>query len=236
MILYVNGDSHSAGAEALNNHAFAMDDPLYLSLGRQPHPDNLRVSYGCEIANQLYAILDCDAESASSNQRIIRTTLDYINDENIPKFLIIGWATWEREEWTYDGRYYQVTAGGHDTVPPELSDKYKHWVIDQSNPVTVQEKIHSAHTQIYELHSVLKSKNIPHLFFNTFTSFQAIDQPIDWGNNYVDPYSDKSTYYNWLIDHGHKTVKPNSYHFGPEAHRAWADFLIQNYVQKLLTA
>jgi len=41
MILYVNGDSHTAGAEAVNSHAFADDDPAYKHLGRLPHPDNL---------------------------------------------------------------------------------------------------------------------------------------------------------------------------------------------------
>jgi hypothetical protein len=45
LILYVNGDSHSAGAEAVNDFCFANDDPLYYALGRIPHPDNERVSY-----------------------------------------------------------------------------------------------------------------------------------------------------------------------------------------------
>ena len=72
MILYVNGDSHSAGAEAVNDYCFAEDDPFYYALGRIPHPDNERASYGCNIANELFAILHCDAESASSNSRIIR--------------------------------------------------------------------------------------------------------------------------------------------------------------------
>lgn len=138
MILYVNGDSHSAGAEAVNNHAFANDDPLYWGLGRQPHPDNLRASYGCELANLMGAILECDAESAASNDRIFRTTWSYLQGvqgmfNNVtPDYLIIGWSTWEREEWSYEGTYYQVTAGGTDTVPKELENKYKEWVIKQS--------------------------------------------------------------------------------------------------------
>ena len=60
MILYVNGDSHSAGAEAVNPYCFAIDDPLYWGLGRRPHPDNERVSYGCQLANKLGAVLHCD--------------------------------------------------------------------------------------------------------------------------------------------------------------------------------
>ena len=46
MILYVNGDSHTAAAEAVNPHAFAMDDRPLFYLGRAPHPDNVSVSWG----------------------------------------------------------------------------------------------------------------------------------------------------------------------------------------------
>ena len=46
MILYVNGDSHAAGAEAVNPHAFAEDDPELYYLGRLPHPENLQVTWG----------------------------------------------------------------------------------------------------------------------------------------------------------------------------------------------
>ena len=40
MILYVNGDSHTAAAEAVNPHAFAMDDGQLFYMGRAPHPEN----------------------------------------------------------------------------------------------------------------------------------------------------------------------------------------------------
>ena len=112
MILYVNGDSHSAGAEAINEFGFAEDDRLYYGLGRQPHPDNLRVSYGCNIANELYAILHCDAESASSNSRILRTTRQYLKDF-IPDAVIIGWSTWERGV-----RVLGRGGGGSFALPP----------------------------------------------------------------------------------------------------------------------
>ena len=97
MILYVNGDSHTAGAEAANPHAFANDDPRYNYLGRLPHPDNLLVSFGNILAKNLSAELYCDAESASSNDRIIRTTRHYLRT-NQPDLIVIGWSTWEREE------------------------------------------------------------------------------------------------------------------------------------------
>jgi hypothetical protein len=67
MILYVNGDSHAAAAEAVVPHAWAEDDGLLWGMGRQPHPENARVSFGCELANHLFAILDLDAQAGGSN-------------------------------------------------------------------------------------------------------------------------------------------------------------------------
>ena len=96
MILYVNGDSHSAGAEAVNQHCFAKDDTNYRHLGRVPHPDNESVSYGALLADNLNLTLQCSAESGGSNTRIIRTTRDYLKNNPTPTAIIIGWATWER--------------------------------------------------------------------------------------------------------------------------------------------
>jgi len=243
LILYINGDSHSAGAEAINTYAFADDDPLYWALGRVPHPDNLRVSYGCELANMMYAILECDAESAASNDRIFRTTWNHLQEAGkTPDYMVIGWSTWEREEWLHDGTYYQVTAGGTDSVPDALKDQYKKWVIEQSDPTVINDKIVSVHNRISKLHEDLNARKIPHLFFNTYSDFSHIKnlgylgaKEYDWHGSYIDPYNASGTYYNWCLAQGFKTVNPRSYHFGADAHRAWAEVLYQNYVQNLLT-
>jgi len=58
MILYVNGDSHTAAAEAVNAHAFAEDDSALRYLGRLPHPDNLAVSWGRIVADSAKAIFN----------------------------------------------------------------------------------------------------------------------------------------------------------------------------------
>jgi hypothetical protein len=234
MILYVNGDSHSAGAEAVLPYCFAEDDPLYRGLGRQPHPDNLKVSYGCELANHFFAILDCDAESASSNDRILRTTKEYISSHK-PDALVIGWSTWEREEWLHNGTYYQVTGSGTDSVPADLRDKYKDWVINTTN--TVAENELRWHDEIYRFHLELDQLEVPHLFFNTYRYFGHIKQNnllrYDWGDNYVNPYDQDYTYYYWLQNNGFRTVNSKSYHFGAKAHTKWADFLLP-YLTKLL--
>ena len=77
MLLYINGDSHSAGAEIAGPWAFAEDDSRYRGLGRVPHPNNLALSYGQLLADKMNCRLICDAESASSNHRIIFITIPY---------------------------------------------------------------------------------------------------------------------------------------------------------------
>jgi len=224
LILYVNGDSHSAGAEAVNQFGFAHDDPRYTSLGRRPHPDNLRASYGALIAKELGATLYCDAESASSNSRIMRTTNEYLKT-NHPDLLIIGWATWEREEFHSDGQCYQFTAGMNvvdcwPPIPKHVQEAYKSWVVD-ADP---NKKAQYWHDAIYELHQNLNQQQIPHLFFNTLHDFNHdFIQRVDWGNSYIGPYDPKLTYWHWLDANGYKSNK--WYHFGADAHRAWANHL-----------
>jgi hypothetical protein len=140
MILYVNGDSHTAAAECVNPHAFAGDDSALTFGDRRPHPDNLAASWGQQLAKLLENHFKCGAESASSNDRIIRTTREYLTWDRLSRpprlkpLVIIQWSTWEREEWEHNGTYYQVNGSGIDMVPPELQERYRiftgrrHWI------------------------------------------------------------------------------------------------------------
>lgn len=234
-ILYVNGDSHSAGAEAVNSYAFAEDDPLYYALGRQPHPDNERASYGCQLANMMHAILHCDAESAGSNHRIIRTTWEYLKEQT-PDFVVIGWSTWERKEFTdaETGKVWQVNAGGiGEDWPQWLKDAYPKYISE----IDWVAEMRQSYDRIYRFHLDLSHKGIKHLFFNTYSHFDElhVGRKFDWGNCYVDPYNPKGTYYEWCIQRGFKTVRPDSYHFGPDAHAGWAEFLYNQIVHNELT-
>lgn len=236
MILYVNGDSHSAGAEITNDHCFAEDDPTYSYLGRRPHPNNLSASYGAHIARLINADLRCDAESASSNSRIMRTTLEYLKN-NRPDLIVIGWATWEREEFLFDEQYYQFTAGMNvetcsPPVPKHIQDAYREWVMS-ANPST---KAQYWHDSIYELHQQLVQEKIPHLFFNTLHDFHHnFISRVDWHDCYLGPYDPTLTYCTWLNNQGFTPVKPKSYHFGADAHEAWANHLTKILKDSIIT-
>ena len=232
MILYVNGDSHSAGAEAVNSFAFANEDKKYRDLGKIPHPDNLKASYGQLIADNLGYQLICDAESGASNTRILRTTYSYL-ENNTPDLIIIGWATWERSEWVFGDTYYQFSAGMNSAgLPKEIGEIYKQWVVDRDRP-----DIYCKYWQqrIWQLHQDLIAKQIPHLFFNTYSNLLTFKEgavpcgseveALDWGFNYIDPYNQNNTYFSWLASQGLKTVDLTSFHYGAPAHKIWADHL-----------
>ena len=156
MILYVNGDSHSAGAETAGPWCFAEDDSRYGNLGRKPHPDNLRLSYGQLLANKMSCEFRCEAESASSNHRIIRTTWHTLLKNYVPDFIVIGWSTWERKEFhdNETGRVWQVNAGGiGDDWPEWLKAEYPRFIeeLDWRN------EMHQAHSKIHQFHLQLQT-------------------------------------------------------------------------------
>ena len=225
MILFVNGDSHTAGAEAVNPYAFAEDDPALIQLGRTPHPANLAVSWGRLLSHTLKCGFHCGAESASSNARILRTTRSWLDNYNSYNNLlvIIQWSTWEREEWLHNDIYYQVGASGTDHVPPELEDRYKNFVIGCDWPAKTQQ----SHEQIWEFHQELLDKNIAHIFFNGDNDFSSIEKRHDWGKNYLDPYDKKMTYSAIIGAQGIQTVMPGSWHFGADGHSAFHRFILK---------
>ena len=228
MNLYVNGDSHTAGAEAVNPHAFAEDDPNLGYLGRIPHPDNLAVSWGKQLSNTLKMGFHCDAESAASNDRIIRTTKQYLENHK-DVFVIIQWSTWEREEWLIDDTYYQINASGIDIVPQSHQQKYKEYVAS----VDWNQKTNEAHEKIIDFHHYLKQKEIKHIFFNGNNNFSKIKQQYPFGEYYINPYGNFS-YSNYLLNEGIQTVLPGSYHFGVDGHTKWANFMLKYIVKNNL--
>ena len=229
MILYVNGDSHTAGAEAVNTHAFAEDDSKYFYLGRAPHPENLAVTWGKQLSLTLNAGFHCAAESASSNSRILRTTREWLASGRLVdsnQLIIIQWSTWEREEWLHDSVYYQVGASGTDHVPQALQEKYRHYVIGTD----WESKTKQAHDDIWQLHQELVEQGVKHIFFNGNNDFSKITDRKDWGPNYIGPYDPTQTYDAIIRAQGIDTVMPNSWHFGRDGHSAFHRFILDHII------
>ena len=204
MMLYVNGDSHC--------HAMRL----------QPHE-----KFSSIVADAIgYDVLNV-AQGGASNARIMRTTREYL-DNNRPDLILIGWTTWEREEWFHQDQYYNVNSPGHDPLPTDLQQLYKHWVIEQ-NENTLYAKSQYWHNEIFKLHSELVQKNIRHVFFNCMYDFFQTDNQQDWTGNFIGPYDNNSSYYWWLTQQGFEADA--WYHFGADGHRAWSTRLL-DYIRE----
>ena len=223
MILYANGCSHTAAAEAVVPAGFAKDDGKN-GIDRRPHPLNLAASWCTHLARDLGMTLHCDAETASSNDRIIRTTREWIaNNPNQlhDVFMVIQWTTWEREEWLHKGTWYQVNASGVDWVPQELQQRYKQFVVNVDWTAKTQE----CHEKIWALHTELQSSNISHLFYSSFSTFSDVQNHHDWGTSYMYPYDRQGSYNAILQQNGH--VHTKWCHFDAKGHCFWANYVLQ---------
>ena len=230
MILYANGCSHTAAAEAVVPDAFAVDNGRE-GIDRRPHPANLAASWCSLLAQHLGMDLICDAESASSNDRIARTTREWISsnpDQLRRVFMVIQWTTWEREEWLHRDTWYQVNSSGQDWVPRDLQQRYKRFVVDVDWTVKTQE----CHEKIWALHTELQSLNIPHLFYSGNNTFSDVQNQHIWGNSYMYPYNRQGSYNAILQQNGHVPTK--GYHFDAKGHCFWAQYLLQYIKQNNL--
>ena len=199
MLLYANGDSHTA------------PDFGYINIVAQ--------KFDCNLINQ--------AQIGSSNASILRRTREYLK-HTTPDFIIIGWSTWEREEWYHNDRYYTVTASGTNSVPEELANKYKQWVTEQTSD-RQSEKSVEWHEYIYSFHLELEQKNIRHLFFNCMYDFIRKNQTYNWNSAYVEPYDKDQSFYQYLKNKG---LRPDEwYHYEADGHKVWAEFLI-DYIRE----
>ncbi|MBC8555657.1 MAG: hypothetical protein H8D23_39090 [Candidatus Brocadiales bacterium] len=204
MLLYSNGDGCSAGAEIVGNYCFAEEDEKHHALGKRAHPGAVPLTFSYKLAKTLnYGYMN-DAESFSSNERILRTTKEFLDQSNQEVFLLIGWSRWDREEPHENNTYTDDLTS--------LRQKAKKW-----------------HQLIYEFHLELQQQNIKHLFFNSYNHFDDEQVPVaerkDWGDSYIDPYDINKTYY-WYLKSNFNTVNPNSYHFDEHGHTAWFKYLL----------
>jgi len=235
-VIYVNGDSHSAGAEIVNDFVFAQDDPCFLTYGRKAHPEAILQTYGYIIAQAVGQSFFCDAESGSSNDRIIRTTKDFIKNARKKRniHIIIGWSTWEREEWKLtDTEYVQVTSSGTDSVPESMEEEYKEWVLKQTLK-ELYRKTALWHDKIYDFHMELRDMKIKHTFFNTYMYFDEMCVPKekqkDWHHQFINPYDQDYTFFYYLKNKGFETVNKNSFHYGINGHQEYTKVVLENFL------
>lgn len=182
-------------------------------------------SFAEQCANKLNSELIISAVNAASNAFLMRQARSHAKDHP-DALIVVGWQSWEREEWFVDGVYYQVTA--HSPLPNTLTERFKNWVINLDNDNLAVKESHW-HKQIWALHKEFKENNIKHLFFNSQYPFFAKPE-YNWGINFIGPYTNDLSCHWYLVNQCN--ISPDEwYHFGVDGHTAWAEFLI-NYINQ----
>lgn len=217
MILYVNGDSNCYGTELKDK--------------TKAWPELLAHMLGTTLINQ--------AMPGAPNSRTLRLTREFIKqfDHNEKLFVVLATTTWEREEWEYDQKIYNISAGIlPESLPEKLQEKFRDWVVNQNDTVRAY-KSDSTHKDFLNLHLELSAKNIGHVFFHAVNPFmdgadyKSFDK-FDWGKNFLDPYSQDTCYYWHLKNKGFEPT--DKYHHQEEAQEYWANFMFQYLKQMQL--
>lgn len=105
------------------------------------------------------------AQGGGSNHRIFRTTLEYCEENNVD-FVLIGWTTHERFEFSFDEQRENYTLQ-KQSEEENLNKFYRYadlhladWHIGLENTIAYQ----------FALQEYFNSKNIEYLFCNMFNS------------------------------------------------------------------
>lgn len=218
--LYVNGDSHTA--------------EVYGPSGKTA-TEILAAVFGLEYQNHAFP--------GGSNQRIIRTTLESLSTLN-PKdsLLIIGWSSFERTEWYYQGTWHQICGDQNYSIDPELKklgqQHLDSWWADDNHECWRRQA--DQHNAIYIFHTLLTSMGYQHLFYQGCRTFffdgcpeQDQDFRLPWKDVWAhDPYIKISSsgdriaesFSHYVDAHGCRHADDRA-HYGQDAHDLWADYL-----------
>ena len=220
MKILINGDSNMCGEE-LDDRSLSVNSQLCRLLGGDEEI-NLAVS-GC------------------SNDRIYDTTMEYINNNPAPDFVIIGWSEMMRVQWFLTDRapsLYDVNSMGigQGRFPAHYENRLAHWK-SISHTSNYRDALgYYWHERSYNLHKYLEYKNIPHVFFHLFESFQIYktEYKLDWNNRFMSPYYPDLPYVHWCANEGYKEITPGWCHYEPAGQLAWATKVYNHIIQHKL--
>ncbi len=127
MILYINGDEHSAAAEAAAPYATAEENFDLWWMGDVPNPENVKVSFGTVLAHVLKARLTIEAKRNQSNDDIIAATKKFFgtNAVNEEVVAIIGMPKLDAKQFQEFSQYLKNIDVKHIIYP--VSD-YVEWL------------------------------------------------------------------------------------------------------------
>jgi len=217
---------------------------------------NRQHSFGNVLANMLgYEPINI-AVSGSANSGIVRSVIDWVNNNHDPKenlVVLVGWSdsnrmevpfyqpTQYKQEWdnyvdwysdTHDA-YIRINIGykGNGSKEQEFIDGYHRFMVNNA----LYLEILSAN-YVLQLQYFLKMHKIKYLFVNTLTMFAWQEmETSDWYKGQIDNerflnFNDNTeSFYYKYINLGYKNVKAEYYHHDEIPHKLYAEYL-HNYI------
>lgn len=234
-ILYVNGCSHSCGAEM-----------SYIGSCREQYDiDN---SFGGIIANRFNLIHYNDALSGVGNRYIVSNTIDSIlkllkEYKNSEIFVLIGWTGIERIPVIFENNIYHFVAGISDKTvsswPQTVQESFQNWILTSDWEDCANKFV----LDYFTLRNFLLIYGIDYCFFNAVHAngipkknllHQIKNYSIDKNlfeimrndKRYLDPHKNDMSYTHYLKKKYDPFEEGRTYHYREEAHREWAEFLV----------
>jgi len=242
-LLYANGCSWTAGNGIQEDKNFEPGKRL----DEYAWPKVLADKLGYEVTNS--------SEGAGSNQRIVRTTVNFV--KTIPEsqrkdvLVVIGWTTPERGEIYLSDEHVQYPGWYKFNAAQKFSDQFhpstivpKEYVkkIDDYQRMYV-EHVHSQHANLvnyfqqkYLLANLLQNLGIKHCFFNSLPGIWHPDQTMmnfykEQQASIVTPNMVQVTEMHHLLRE--KGIKLSScVHPMIDGHRVWAEYL-ETFIKNL---
>jgi hypothetical protein len=218
VLLLANGCSHTAGAEI----EYETQDNCY----DKAYPKTCAEELGWGWVNL--------AVSGASQERIIRTTIDWVgrnykNYSNSELYVVIMWSASSRTEFYSKSRrnYVQVVPGNDEVYKKQFTKAeylyYQSYVVLQNRSA----QIAKWYNNVILLQSYLKSMNIRYLFLNAteplpeYASLPHLIRQID-NRKYPWAHDSNNSFLNLVINIGYKMAKHTEkgfcHHVGEDAH------------------
>ena len=220
-LFFVNGDSHTA-------RVYGSESPTATEI--------LAVKHGCAYENI--------ALPGGSNQRIIRTTLERLPTlDPVHTLIVIGWSSFERTEWYYQGQWHQICGDSGYALDKDLKDLWQQhldsWWTDDNHECWRRQA--DQHHAIWVFHQLLASLGFRSVFYQGCRTFffdgcpqQDLDFRLPWmpGVWAHDPYVKLLPNNDRLIESFSHFAEQQGFchaddraHYGADAHEAWARYL-----------
>ena len=183
------------------------------------------------LSEKLDATVTNIAKGGGSNHRILRTTMEYVENNEVD-FVIIGWTTHERFEFAWKGKrkdytlYKQSEKNDLEKFYRFLDLNVADWNIGLEDTITYQ----------YAVQLFLESKNIKYLYSNMYNSIPKDCQIPLWNaidtSKYYKPHESFIEKYMELFPKGFSETKHIT---DQELYKRMAEDLIEMYRWRYIT-